>query len=279
MSQSIWQCPVCKALLAPQLGSWRCANNHSFDSAKEGYINLLLPQHKNSQAPGDSKEMISARRSFLSSGAYEPLAQKLSELIHHHIVRNEANEAPALLDAGCGEAYYSGFIKRLWQGQGEDLQVSGIDISKPAVQKAAKANPQAQYAVASTYNIPISDGSVQAVLQIFSPSSTKEVQRILASNGIWITVNPAQQHLFELKEYVYQTVQEHQIDEQVPEGFTLLESIRLTFKCELATKAQRESLLLMTPFYWRISDENKTRLYEGLKHVSADFDVRIFAVN
>jgi 23S rRNA (guanine745-N1)-methyltransferase len=122
----------------------------------------------------------------------------------------------------------------------------------------------------------LATGSQHAVLQIFSPSSTEEVCRVLADNGLWIVVNPAQQHLFELKEYVYQLPQEHAVDEQVPEGFRLLETIRLTFYCELTAQTQRESLLLMTPFYWRISPENKARLYAGLKRVRADFDIRVF---
>jgi 23S rRNA (guanine745-N1)-methyltransferase len=263
-------------MLRQQDRSWCCEHGHSFDCAKEGYINLLLPQHKNSQAPGDSKEMIAARRAFLSSGAYEPLAHKLSERLSHYLSDLASLQTPALFDAGCGESYYSRLIKRLWQKQGQDIHISGIDISKPAVQKAAKANPDSYYAVASTYNIPLAAGSQHAVLQIFSPSSTEEVCRVLADKGLWIVVNPAQQHLFELKEYVYQLPQEHAVDEQVPEGFRLLETIRLTFYCELTAQTQRESLLLMTPFYWRISPENKARLYAGLKRVRADFDIRVF---
>jgi len=277
MSLFGWQCPVCKQALRQQVRNWRCDKGHSFDCAKEGYINLLLPQHKNSQAPGDSKEMIAARRAFLSSGAYEPLAHKLSELLSLHLSRIALAQRPALVDAGCGEAYYSGLINRLWREQGQDIHISGIDISKPAVQKAAKANPDSHYAVASTYNIPLASGSQHAVLQVFSPSSTEEVYRVLAQRGLWIVVNPAQRHLFELKEYVYQSPQEHTVDEQVPEGFSLLETIRLTFNCELSMQTHRESLLLMTPFYWRISPENKIRLYTGLSRVTADFDIRVFA--
>lgn len=276
MSLFSWQCPVCKQALRQQGRNWRCDQGHSFDCAKEGYINLLLPQHKNSQAPGDSKEMIAARRAFLSSGAYEPLAHKLSERLNHYLAGITLLQSPLLFDAGCGEAYYSGFIKRLWRAQEQYINISGIDISKPAVQKAAKANSDSYYAVASTYNIPLASGSQHAVLQVFSPSSTEEVYRVLAQRGLWIVVNPAQRHLFELKEYVYQSPQEHTVDEQVPEGFSLLETIRLTFHCELTAQTHRESLLLMTPFYWRISPENKARLYAGLKRVRADFDIRVF---
>ena len=42
--------------------TWACAQGHSFDVAKQGYVNLLPVQNKRSRDPGDSKAIVTARQ-------------------------------------------------------------------------------------------------------------------------------------------------------------------------------------------------------------------------
>ena len=91
-----YQCPLCNHALLKHNSSLRCDNNHTFDFAKEGYVNLLPVQHKNSKQPGDSLEMVQARRAFLEQGFYAFLQRALSNIISER-------KPNVLIDLGCGE--------------------------------------------------------------------------------------------------------------------------------------------------------------------------------
>ena len=281
-----WNCPVCKETLLLEGRSWRCSNGHCFDCAKEGYVNLLLAQHKNSKEPGDNKDMVLARQAFLKSGAYGKLAHKLASLCNEYMQSKEdaenaegaedANHASSfsLFDVGCSEGYYSSHIHRTLLQNGISMDVGGLDISKPAIQKAAKSHPENRYCVGSSYNIPLSDNSIDVALQVFAPASTSELQRVLKPSGMWLLVEPAPAHLSELKAFVYERVQEHTMSAEVPAGFYLAEQIELNFDVVLKSDDERLNLLKMTPFYWRISPENKQKLLANLKQVGASFLIK-----
>src|SRR5690606_39275610 len=125
---NLLMCPVCREALALEGKTWRCkSNNHSYDIAKQGYVNLHVVQHKHSKNPGDTPESVQARRSFLSAGFYAPLQQAVVAKIRELRIEN-------LLDIGCGEGYYTNAM------EAEAIQVVGVDIAKTAVQVAAKLN-------------------------------------------------------------------------------------------------------------------------------------------
>ena len=275
-----WLCPACQQSLTFQQSNWRCAQGHSFDRAKEGYVNLLLAQHKNSKAPGDNNDMVLARRAFLQQDHYLPLATRLAKLLQQHLTESgPQGQALGLFDAGCGEGYYLGKIVPMLAASGVSISASGIDISKPAIQKAARQYKQHHFAVASTYQLPLATGSQAAVLQIFAPASSAEIHRVLSDNGVWLSVNPAPGHLFELKAMVYDTPQSHSINHSDEAGFSLVEQVRLSFEINLQAPEQRRNLLLMTPFYWSISEQKKQLLMAGLLTVSADFDIKVWRKN
>ena len=272
-----WQCPQCKQPLAlcgqntPTI--WTCSNNHHFDLAKEGYVNLLLAQHKKSKAPGDNKEMVLARRAFLAEGHYQNLANAIADFITQHF--KEADGLLALFDAGCGEGYYLGELSKALAPHFANLRVAGIDISKPAVQKAAKHNKNGHFAVASTYNLPLPSLSQNVVIQIFAPSSDEEIRRVLQSSGLWIQVNPAPNHLLALKEMIYNTPELHTIDSEVNDGFNLINQEQIAFDIHLTSTQTRQNLLMMTPYYWTISQAKKDALIAGLNEVQAHFDIKV----
>ncbi len=281
ISSFFWRCPSCSLALNYCDGAWTCENKHSFDKAKEGYVNLLLAQHRNSKEPGDSKAMITARRRFLSEGYYQPLMDEIVAALAKHsqtLSHSQSSESTlSLFDAGCGEGQYLNAIYSGLVNQGIIPRVSGVDISKPAVQKAAKLLKLGHFAVASTYSIPLCSATQDAVVQVFAPSSEQEIYRILDDQGLWIKVSPGPEHLFELKQKVYDTPERHTVDTLVPSGFTLLETKSLTFPMNLSSPEIREALLMMTPFYWQISETKKDALLASLMSLTADFHIQLFS--
>lgn len=268
----MWFCPACQHVLEKKDGNWCCENGHSFDIGKEGYVNLLLAQHKKSKEPGDNKQMINARRSFLEKGYYNPLAHRLGELIVQHISKAE----PEVFDAGCGEGYYLKEIRAKLTQAGRQPVTSGCDISKIAVQKAAKKYTHSEFCVASTFNIPLGDASQDAVVQVFAPSSEQEVHRILNDNGIWLQVDPAAEHLHQLKAAIYQETQTHKEKSSELPGFELLEQQELGFDFDLREPEDTVNLLMMTPYYWSASEESKEAMKKNVNTVGARFQIRVF---
>ncbi|MGJ8681903.1 putative RNA methyltransferase [Paraglaciecola sp.] len=271
-----WSCPTCQSLITLNNKVWCCENNHSFDLAKEGYVNLLLAHQKNSKEPGDNKAMVNARRAFLEQGHYQPLAETISQIFIQHVSTLENDSNKAFFDAGCGEGFYLNTVSQRAKSAQIDCVYSGIDISKNAVLKAAKKYPQNHFAVASTYHLPVQSTSQNAVLQIFAPSSELEIHRVLKEQGIWITVNPAANHLHQLKKALYDNPEQHKESQSLPIGFTLVEQQKLSFGLSLKTKADREHLLMMTPYYWTATEDKKLALIDNLQQVTTDFDIRLY---
>ncbi|MFT4732843.1 MAG: 23S rRNA (guanine745-N1)-methyltransferase, partial [Gammaproteobacteria bacterium] len=205
----MWQCPLCKLPLQTHLvdaqdrllKTWSCENNHSFDKAKQGYVNLLPVQNKRSKMPGDDVDMVVARTTFFAKKPYAPLAKKLAEVIssidsHNidgiYVPRNQSCVAVMpvnIYDSGCGEGYYLEALSTLLSStelvhKPTLYSFSGHDISKAAVVAAAKRNQDKQLVVASTINIPVQDRSQDIILQIFAPACAEQYARILHSNGV-----------------------------------------------------------------------------------------------
>jgi 23S rRNA (guanine745-N1)-methyltransferase len=279
---SSWKCPSCSNVLFLNNKTWACTNGHSYDVAKEGYVNLLLVQHKNSKQPGDNKEMVNGRRAFLEQGFYQPLADSISKIFNQHLstlsaLRTIEDQTEVnFFDAGCGEGYYMSQVSQLCIQTDLKIEFNGLDISKFAVQKAAKKYPNNHFAVASTFQLPLVSNSQDAVLQIFAPSSEIEIHRVLKPSGIWITVNPAANHLYEFKQALYDKPTEHKAGQVTPEGFTLAQQLNLSFVIHLAEPQQRENLLMMTPYYWSATAQKKQKLVENLQQFTTDFDICVY---
>ncbi|MDC0602604.1 methyltransferase domain-containing protein [Aliiglaciecola sp.] len=267
----MWICPACQQPLMPKQGGWFCASNHHFDKAKEGYVNLQLAQERKSKSPGDSKEMIQARRTFLQAGHYDLLVSHLANTIAEHAQQQKLT----VFDAGCGEGYYLGGVATMLNGKYDAAEFYGCDISKPAIQRAAKTYKYANFSVASTYKIPLTDNSVDVVIQVFAPSSEEDIARILKPNGLWICVNPASRHLVQLKAQIYDEWQPHDIE---PHEYAQFESFLrqpLAFTMNITQPLEREALLKMTPFYWQASEQQKQQFSNATFAIDADFDVHV----
>lgn len=233
-------CPKCKLPLKQTERSLRCQSGHCYDIASQGYVNLLLGS-KSTSKHGDNKEMINARRSFLSLGHYKPIITELSRIITKHT----SAEAITVLDAGCGEGYYTDGISKLLA---ESSQIYGIDVSKEAVVKASAAYKTPHFAVASVNSLPFSDTAFDVVLSLFAPLAEEEFSRVLKNNGILVTVSPAPRHLFGMKEKIYDTPYENPPSTFEPLLFNKTEEYTFVSQITLEKQTDILNLFNMTPY-------------------------------
>ncbi|NBA95400.1 putative RNA methyltransferase [Pseudomonas sp. R5(2019)] len=259
-------CPICSAALAALDNGVACPAGHRFDRARQGYLNLLPVQHKNSRDPGDNQAMVEARRDFLNAGHYAPVARRLAELA--------AERAPSQwLDIGCGEGYYTAQIAdALPQAQGYAL-----DISREAVKRACRRNPAVTWLVASMARIPLADASCQFLASVFSPLDWNEAKRLLSPGGGLMRVGPTSEHLIELREKLYDEVRDYVDDKhlaQVPAGMQHAHSETLRFTLSLADSQARANLLAMTPHGWRASAERRAQVIEQVEPFEVTVSMR-----
>jgi 23S rRNA (guanine745-N1)-methyltransferase len=241
-------CPLCKSSLQQQEKTMLCSKGHTYDIAREGYVNLILANQKASKEPGDSPEMLRARRNFLNSGYYRRLAENIADIIIRYI--DETGGDVIILDAGCGEGYYSDHISRI-PSIITRSSICGIDVSREGVKLSAKRKNDVQWGVASVHSIPLPEKSVNIILNIFAPHDAGEFSRITTDNGVLISVIPGPEHLKGLKEELYDTVTEH--DDVYPEitGFSVQDADNLKYEFTVIWPQIKSDLLKMTPYYWR----------------------------
>ena len=269
---SFFRCPLCGAPLAEESRTLRCSGGHTFDQAKEGYVNLLPANQKHSKAPGDDKGMVSARRAFLEKGWYLPLREALCRQ-----AAERTGPTAAVLDAGCGEGYYTAGIREALLAAGKTPETAGIDTSKFSIQKAAKKYPGIEFAVASAYRLPVADGKADLLLNVFSPLALEEFRRVLKPGGVYLYVVPAAYHLWELKEVLYDRPYLNEEKETPYEGFAYEEILPVSYRIRLTEQADVRALFQMTPYYWKTGREGAERL-AGLESLDcrADFRVHVF---
>ncbi len=258
-----WSCPHCgKKLKRKWEGGLYCLKNHQFDAAKEGYFHLLPVQNRKTKAPGDSKEMLAARRAFLNAGYYAIFGEALGNLCLQYgtalagaaqgkkkarAALPTANLPLQLLDAGCGEGWYDRAIADAFGAAERPLCLAGFDIAKDAVRLAAKGLPSAQYAVASSYAQPVQAAWADVLVNVFSPLAVEEFARVLRTDGIFIYAVPGARHLFGMKEILYDTPYENEAQQPSYEGFTLLERRSVTGEITVPGDMVA-NLFAMTPY-------------------------------
>ena len=247
-------CPLCGNPLTRQERAWVCENRHSFDIARQGYVNLLPVQQKRSLQPGDTREQVTSRRVFLDGGFYAPIRDALCALAKDH-----ACTGP-ILDIGCGEGYYSAHLANVLAAQ-----LVGLDISKEAVRYAAGRYKDALWLCASAAHLPVADHSAGLITSLFALTMPEEFLRVLRPDGMFIQVLAAEDHLLGLKSIIYPELS-HKEKDSVPRipGFRLVESrpVRFTFTVE---GEQVQNLLSMTPHVYRIGKEGADRLRQTEK--------------
>lgn len=264
-------CPICKSTLLKNNNCIKCSNNHSFDIAREGYINLLPIRSKKSKNPGDNREMMQARRRFLESGSYKPLAVKLLDII---IDLNNTKKLYNILDLGCGEGYYTSYLA---ENLPQDCSINALDISKVAIRYASKRYKRVNFCVASAYEVPFPDESLDLIIRIYSPSQESELKRILKKGGHLITVTPGSRHLYQIRSQIYKEVHDHADIDESPKGFNLIERASIKYTINITEKELLDDLIDMTPFGWKFNIEKRdSYLDQNSWEIECDFTIKIY---
>ncbi len=273
MKNNCFVCPICGSKLgvSENYASLVCGKKikpHCFDIASEGYVNL----DRNHVGGGDSKECVKHRTAFLDSGYYDPIAEKMCE-----ILKNLAPDGGILLDAGCGEGFYTASFARTLPS----LSVCGVDISKHAVRHGAKRAKKDGlsnniYAVSSIFSLPFAEESIDIITSIFAPCPEEEFSRVLKTGGCLIIAAAGEKHLLGLKKALYDDIYMNEERADMPSSdFELLSKEKLTFNISLRSNDDILNLFSMTPYYYRTSQKDKEKL-SALSCLESEIEINFF---
>ncbi len=260
-------CPVCKNELIKENRSLRCKNGHCFDIAKEGYVNLLAGNHKAGDKTGDNKDMALSRKQFLEKGYFCLLKNEIIEIIKEY-----TKEKPTVCDICCGEGWYSDeIIKAI------PCNMYGFDLSKEMVRLASKRKNGAEYFVANLSSIPLESSCIDAGFHLFAPFHDEEFSRIIKDDGIIITAAAGENHLYEMKEILYDTPYKNDEEPPATKNLKLREKRKVNGKIHLAAREDINALFRMTPYYYRTDKKDRMKLteYDSLD-VTAEFAIFIY---
>lgn len=278
-------CPVCGNPLERYDRQFRCENNHQFDIARQGYVNLLQPQHKKSKEPGDSQEMVEARYRFLEQGYYEPISTELNTLIEKHVASTGDNNHYQIIDAGSGEGYYTHKLQQHLSvspdkpGTPTPTTIMGFDISQRAIKAACRRSKLIQWLIATSSHIPVTSRSQDAVLCLFSRIVPEEFSRLLKDDGVLYIASTGTDHLIELRERLYQNVKQVAYNPgQALSGYFVpldnQDNISLHYPIEVTSNQAINDLLMMTPHYWRATESAKSAI-QAMESISVTVHVHL----
>ena len=183
-------CPLCPSPLILSGNRLACASRHHFDAARQGYFNLLVG--KGTPFEADSAAMVESRFNFLSGGHYLPLAEAVAAAVVPCLSPSRA----AVLDSGTGTGHYLRHLLDTAAAGNIPVAAVGMDISKFALRRAARLNPEALNLVWDIWRrLPLADNSVDAVTVVFAPRNAPEFARVLRPGGRLVVVTPRPGHL------------------------------------------------------------------------------------
>lgn len=273
MKNNCFICPICGSSLqlSENGASLVCGKEtkpHCFDIASEGYVNL----DRDHAGGGDSKECVRHRTAFLDSGYYDPIVRKMCE-----ILKDIALGGGILLDAGCGDGFYtSSFAKLL-----PEMSVCGIDISKHAVRYGAKRAKRENlknniYAVSSIFTLPFASENIDIITSVFAPCPEEEFSRALKKGGYLVIAAAGEKHLLGLKKALYDDIYMNEERADMPSSdFELLKKERLSFTISLGSNEDILNLFSMTPYYYRTSLKDKEKL-TSLSSLESEIEIDFF---
>lgn len=266
--EAIFSCPHCGSdmYLSSDGKSAYCRGErrHCFDFSADGYLSVQ-------SVGGDSKSAVLARRNFLGKGYYRSMAGAVISTVRKYLP-----EKAVIIDAGCGEGYYTSMLSNL-----ADMTV-GFDLSKFACSAGAKVSSREGkenllYTTASVFSLPIKNCSADALVNIFAPCAEEEYFRVLKTGGYLFVVGAGKNHLMGLKRAVYDEQYENRERADLPKNMTKVATVLANDKITVEGKEDISSLFSMTPYYWRTSESDKEKLcfIDKLK-TEIEFEINIY---
>lgn len=235
---ALLRCPLCGGALSRSGGSLVCDKRHCFDVARQGHVNLVPAQRESFYR----RELFESRAAVFAAGVFAPVVRAIGETIDRYVQA----ERPVLVDAGCGEGYYT---KNVCPGR--DMTRIGFDLSKEAVKLAARGQSGASFLVADLANIPLAGGCADVLLDVFTPANYAEFARVLKPGGVLIKLWPRSGYLCQLREAArgllrHDTYDDSRVAEYLDAHARMLERRTITYTLPVdATLA--EHLARMTP--------------------------------
>lgn len=261
-------CPHCREKLYVKERSLICGGGkrHCFDLGGGGYVNFGAPVQSGG---GDSKSAVRARSAFLNLGYYSPVAEAIARTVSEFC----RCDGGVVIDAGCGEGYYSDRIAS------DGFSVIGADLSKFAVDAASKrANASRRensfFTVSSVFSLPVKNECASAVVNVFAPCVENEYARVIKDNGVLIVVSAGQDHLMGLKKLLYAEVHENNERADMPKLMEKVKEENIKFDIRVEGKEAIAALFEMTPYYWRTSRDDAKKL-ELVEYLDTEIDMMI----
>ena len=257
--KDIFICPICKEnIQINDTGKMYCINNHSFDVAKQGYVNLMTKP----VASMYSKELFESRQQIITSGLYNEVQQAIAQLLSGEQV---------ILDTGCGEGSH---LERICEQLPSSVGV-GIDLSKEGIIAAAKHYGNKIWCVGDLANSPFQAGSFTTILNFLSPANYDEFKRLLVPGGKVIKVVPQSNYLQQIRVQAFadsakETYSNEQTVSRFKESFSKVKVIRITYTKPIET-ALVPKLLEMTPMGWHIQNHDTIQITD----ITIDVDILV----
>jgi len=273
--QTALTCPVCFGPLTVGPSAVNCSKSHTYDRAREGYLNLLLANQKGSNDPGDDRDSVAARREFLAAGHYDFLPETIDRIVARH------EDSPGVIaDAGCGEGYYLARQARKFP----DAACYGFDISRSAMRLASRSYGDCTWAVANiARRLPLTDKSCDLLLSIMAPRNATEFERVLKLSGQIVVVVPGDYHLGQLTDLLMtkpsdQSAKPDIVTRSLSPAFNLESSqnIKIDFSADQATI---QKLVTMTPLRWKSRRNSLENLLQiDRLNITASFKILQYAL-
>ncbi len=267
--KNLLRCPGCGRKIRYHGGGLVCKREHRFDISSKGYVNML---QENRSFKGYDQEFFRCRNRFLQAGYYRHVLEAVTALVKECAEKRENPEEPAVvIDAGCGEGYYSTEIFRALDG----MQILAFDISADAIKIAARSPEPIKWMVADITNIPVRDGVADCILDVFTPANYGEFARILKPEGRIIKVIPGLRHLEQLRQAAAPLLRNSQYsNEEVLDHFAgqFAAEQRIRVSRTMAVSPEDLSdLVRMTPLLFDV-DKNALRL-EDVKEITIEAEI------
>lgn len=264
-SQRFFTCPVCGRPLALQGASLACRRKHCFDLSKYGYVNLAP---KARQSKTYDRQSFENRQTILEHGFYDHILDALADLLEH------TPKAKTLLDAGCGEGFYS---RRLEKRTGREFLA--FDLSRDSIQLAAKSDEshRVKWFVGDLTRLPLKDHSIDCVLDLFTPANYGEFRRLLTPGGCLVKVIPGDNHLAEFRERALPLLARREYHSEPVAGY-LEQHFRVVKRRAVSaslpiTPGERDILAAMTPLLFHV-DKSKID-WSGLDTVTVAAEILV----